>query len=122
MTKRKGDMMTNELGNFIKEKVNRAIINTNKRKANIISELNIKTQYLYDLEHGKRTPSPDLMKKMIEVLRLNEVEQIELYDLVSESHTSRKIPADIEEYIIKNKSAKDEIRKLILKNKLKEGA
>lgn len=115
-------MMTNELGNFIKEKVNRSIINTNKRKANIISELNIKTQYLYDLEHGKRTPSPDLMKKMIEVLRLNEVEQIELYDLVSESHTSRKIPADIEEYIIKNKSAKDEIRKLILKNKLKEGA
>ena len=121
MTKKKGDIMTNKLGEFIKRKVDRAINSSNKRKANIINELNIKTQYLYDLEHGKRTPSPDLMKKMIEVLKLDEKEKIEMYDLVSESHKSRKIPADIEEYIIKNKNAKTEIRKLILKNKLEEG-
>ena len=108
--------MTNKLGEFIKNKVDRTIKESNKRKANIINDLNIKTQYLYDLENGKRTPSPDLMKKMIEVLNLDEKEQIELYDLVSESHKSRKIPADIEEYIITNDDAKNEIRKLISKN------
>lgn len=115
-------MMTNKLGKYIKDKVNRTVQKNNKRKADIINDLNIKTQYLYDLENGKRTPSPDLMKKMIEVLSLNEEEQIELYDLVSDSHKSRKIPADIEEYIIENENAKDEIRKLISKNKSKEGA
>lgn len=115
-------MMTNKLGKFIKNKVDRTVKESNKRKANIINDLNIKTQYLYDLENGKRTPSPDLMKKMIEVFDLNEGEQIELYDLVSESHKTRKIPADIEEYIIENENAKDEIRKLISKNKSKEGA
>lgn len=114
-------MMANKLGKFIKDKVDRTVINTDKKKANIINALNIKAQYLYDLENGKRTPSPDLMKKMIEVLNLDEKEQIELYDLVSENHKSRKIPADIEEYIIENKSAKEEIRKLISKNKLKGG-
>lgn len=113
--------MTNELGKFIKDKVNRTIKKSNKRKSNIISDLNIKTQYLYDLENGKRTPSPDLMKRMIEVLSLNEDEQIELYDLVSKSHKSRKIPADIEAYIIENENAKNEIRELISKNKSKEG-
>lgn len=115
-------MMTNKLGKFIKNKVDRTVKTSNKRKANIINDLNIKTQYLYDLENGKRTPSPDLMKKMIEVFDLNEEEQIELYDLVSESHKTKKIPADIEEYIIENENAKNEIRKLISKNKSKEGA
>ncbi len=115
-------MMTNKLGKFIKDKVDRAVKSSKKKKSNIIDDLHIKTQYLYDLENGKRTPSPDLMKRMIEVLKLNENEQIELYDLVSESHKSRKIPADIEEYIIENKNAKNEIRKLISKNKSKEGA
>ena len=109
--------MTNKLGKFIKDKVDRTIKSSKKRKSNIIDDLNIKTQYLYDLENGKRTPSPDLMKKMIEVLKLNEKEQIELYDLVSESHKRRKIPADIEEYIIENKEAKEKIREIIYNDK-----
>ena len=109
--------MTNKLGKFIKDKVDRTVSNTDKRKANIINALNIKTQYLYDLENGKRTPSPDLMKKMIEILNLDEKEQIELYDLVCDCHKNKKIPADIEEYIIENEEAKDKIRKIIYEKK-----
>ena len=47
-------------------------------------------------------------------------EQIELYDLASESHKIKKVPADIEEFIIENKRAKDEIRKLMKESNNKE--
>ena len=65
------------------------------------------------MENGKRVPSSNLMKSMITVLELSEQEQIELYDLASESHKIKKVPADIEEFIIENKNAKEEIRKLM---------
>lgn len=105
--------MYEKLGEFIKKKVDRKINKPAKTKANIINELGIKTQYLHDLENGKRTPSPELMKKMIMVLGLDKMEQIQLYDLVCDCHKNKKIPADIEEYIIENAKAKDEIRKII---------
>lgn len=105
--------MNEKLAEFIKKKVDRRISKSTKTKANIINDLGITTQYLHDLENGKRTPSPDLMKKMIIILNLNEKEQIQLYDLVCDCHKSKKIPADIEEYIICNEEAKEKIRKII---------
>ena len=74
--------MYEKLGEFIKKKVDRKVNKPTKTKADIINELGIKTQYLHDLENGKRTPSPELMKKMIVVLGLDKKEQIQLYDLV----------------------------------------
>lgn len=117
LIKNKGDNMNAKLAEFIKKKVDRKISKSTKTKANVISDLGITTQYLHDLENGKRTPSPDLMKKMIAVLNLNEKEQIQLYDLVCDCHKSKKIPADIEEYIISNEDAKEKIRKIIYENK-----
>lgn len=108
--------MNDKLGRFIKKKVDRKVETSNKKRADIIREFGITTQYLYDMENGKRVPSSSLMKTMITILELSDQEQIELYDLASESHKSKKIPADIEEYIITNDDAKDEIRKLISKN------
>ncbi len=105
--------MYEKLGNFIKKKVDRKVSKSKKKKAEIISELNIKTQYLHDLESGKRTPSQALMKKMIMVLGLDIKEQIQLYDLVCDCHKNKKIPADIEEFIIDNDEAKEKIRKII---------
>lgn len=105
--------MIEKLGKFIKKKVDRKVNSTKTTREDIINNLNIKRQYLHDLENGKRTPSPDLMKKMISLLNLNDKEKIEFYDLVSESHKNKRIPADIEEYIIENANAKDEIRKII---------
>ena len=40
---------------------------------------------------------------MAKVLKLNENETIQLYDLASECHKDKKVPADIEEFIINNK-------------------
>lgn len=105
--------MIDKLGEFIKKKVNRKVNESKQKKADVIKQLGITNQYLYDMENGKRIPSSNLMKSMIKVLSLNEKEQIELYDLASESHKIRKVPADIEEYIIENKDAKKEIRKLM---------
>ena len=70
--------MNEKLAEFIKKKVDKKVKKPAKTKADIISELGITTQYLHDLENGKRTPSPDLMKKMITTLSLNEKEQIQL--------------------------------------------
>ena len=108
--------MDNRFGDFIKKKIDRKVKGTNQKKSDIIKSLGITNQYLHDMENGKRVPSSNLMKSMITVLDLSEQEQIELYDLASESHKIKKVPADIEEYIIENKEAKDEIRKLMKDN------
>ena len=105
--------MDNRFGDFIKKKVSVAIDKDNKRKAEIIRELSITTQYLNDIENGKRIPSSKLMKKMIEVFKLDQNETIQLYDLASECHKDKKVPADIEDFIVNNKSAKSKIRKLM---------
>lgn len=105
--------MDNRFGDFIKKKINVVIEKDNKKKSEIIRELSITTQYLNDIENGKRIPSSKLMKKMIEVLKLDEKDTIQLYDLASECHKDKKIPADIEEFIISNKAAKKSIRKLM---------
>ena len=111
--KNKGDSMNEKLGDFIKKKVDRLVDTSDKKKADIIKDFGITPQYLHDMENGKRVPSASLMKTMITVLGLSNKEQIELYDLASESHKSKKIPADIEEYIIENDNVKKEIRKMI---------
>lgn len=105
--------MDNRFGDFIKKKTNVVIEKENKKKSEIIRELSITTQYLNDIENGKRIPSSKLMKKMADVLKLNENETIQLYDLASECHKDKKIPADIEDFIINNKDAKKNIRKLM---------
>lgn len=51
---------------------------------------------------------------MAKVLKLNENETIQLYDLASECHKDKKVPADIEEFIINNKDAKNKIREMIM--------
>ena len=107
--------MEKRLGDFVKQKVSVAIDKNKKKKSEIIRELSITTQYLNDIENGKRIPSSKLMKKMIEVLGLDDKETIELYDLASECHKDKKVPADIEDFIVNNKDAKKNIRELMSK-------
>lgn len=112
--------MENKLGDFIREKIKLHLDkNKGKKKADLIKELNITTQYLNDIENNKRVPSASLMKKMIDVLDINNNEKIELYDLASVCHKDKKIPVDIEEYILNNKDAKNKIRKLIRESEVK---
>ena len=106
--------MNNKLGEFIKNNIKKYLNkHKEKKKSDVIRELGISTQYLNDIENGKRVPSSNLMKKMINVLNLDEKARIELFDLASESHKERKIPADIEEFILNSKEAKKKIRNLI---------
>lgn len=106
--------MNNELGIFIKEQIKRYVDQNNKKKIDVIKELNITAQYLNDIENGKRIPSADLMKKIIEILKLSDSDKIKMYDYASDSHKTKRIPVDIEEFILTNKDAKKRIRKLIL--------
>lgn len=106
--------MKNELGEFIKRKIKEYLENNKgRKKADLIKELNITTQYLNDIENNKMVPSASLMKKMIDILGISNQEKILLYDLASDSHKDKKVPADIEEYILNNKDAKSKIRKLM---------
>lgn len=111
--------MDNRFGDFIKKKINVVIEKENKKKSEIIRELSITTQYLNDIENGKRIPSAKLLKRMVDVLQFDDNEKIELYDLASDCHKNKKIPADIEEFIVNNKKAKIEIRKLMNKMEVK---
>lgn len=112
--------MESKLGEFIRNKIKVYLENNKgKKKSDLIKELNITTQYLNDIENNKRVPSASLMKKMISILGINNKEKIELYDLASASHKDKKIPADIEEYILNNKDAKTKIRKLISESEVK---
>lgn len=106
--------MDNRFGDFIKSKINVVIEKEKKKKSEIIRELSITSQYLNDIENGKRIPSSKLMKKMVEVFKLNDKEEIELYDIASDCHKGKKIPADIEDFIVNNKNAKSKIRKLMV--------
>lgn len=103
----------NNLGTFIKDKITKYCKENKLKKADLIRKFGITTQYLNDIENGKRVPSADLMKKMIKVLNFDEENKIVLFDLASESHKEKKIPADIEDFILNNKEAKKKIRKLI---------
>lgn len=105
--------MNNELGLFIKEKINKYIQKNSKKKSQVIKELKITNQYLNDIENGKRVPSSDLMKRFAEILNFSESDKIKMYDYASDSHKSKKVPADIEEFILTNKDAKKRIRMLI---------
>lgn len=98
---------------FLKKKIDDYIKKNNVKKSYIIKELGITTQYLNDMENGKRIPSSDLMKKFVNLLGLDDKDKTTLYDLASDGHKIKKIPADIEEFIINNCDAKNKIRELI---------
>lgn len=105
--------MKNELGIFIADRIKEYIVKNNKKKSELIKELDITTQYLNDIENGKRVPSTDLIKKIVEVMQLSNLDKIKMFDYASDVHKSKKVPADIEEFILNNKDAKKKIRKLM---------
>ena len=99
----------NTLGEYLydlRKKSNRTI-------KDITDNLNITPQYLNDIENNKRVPSSSLIKKIIIEYRIDKNKTSILYDLASSSYKEEKVPADIAEFIIKNKNAKKEIRKLM---------
>ena len=77
---------------------------TNKRKEKEMSlrmlakELDISPAYLSDVENNRRNAlSYEKLQKVIEILKLDEEEQRELYDLAGKAKDT--IPADVEEFV-----------------------
>lgn len=79
----------------------------NKRKEREMSlrllakELDVSPTYLSDVENNRRNAlSYENLQKIIEILKLNEEEQSNLYDLAGKAKDT--IPADIEEFVKEN--------------------
>ena len=72
--------------------------------------IDISFAYLADVEKGRNKAFMiETLKKIIEVLQLDEKETHKLYDLAGESRNT--IPPDIEEYLKENREYIVEIRK-----------
>lgn len=80
--------------------------------------LDISFTYLSDVENNRsKAFKPEILKKIVSALDLNDNETEELYDLAAQSQNS--IPLDIEEYIKNNPSAIVAFRKTIKEEKNK---
>ena len=75
--------------------------------------LGISHQYINDLENNKRVPSNKLLEAIARTYNLNSERKIKLYDLATQSSKTKKVPVDIENYILENEEAKEKIRKMI---------
>lgn len=90
---------------------------TNKRKEREMSlrmlakELDVSPTYLSDVENNRRNAlSYENLKKIIEILNLDEEEQKILYDLAGE--TKDEIPADVESFVNGNTEVIALLRKM----------
>lgn len=100
-------MAKGDLGNLIK--------NERKKKFNKASsfakELGISSAHVSDIEKGNRLPSKQLMKKIINIIKSEEVTEETFYDyLAKESNEGKKIPIDVQEYMIENCNLQNLIR------------
>lgn len=89
----------------------------NKRKEREMSlrmlakELDVSPTYLSDVENNRRNAlSYENLKKIIEILNLDEEEQKTLYDLAGE--TKDEIPADVESFVNGNTEVIALLRKM----------
>ncbi|MDR1565105.1 MAG: helix-turn-helix domain-containing protein [Oscillospiraceae bacterium] len=67
--------------------------------------------HLSNLENDRRpAPKEDMLRKMIEVLRLDHEEQTLLFELAAKSKAIPSVPQDLPEYIAKNELARVALR------------
>lgn len=92
-------MAKGDLGNLIKKERQKKF-----NKASTFAKiLGISSAHVSDIEKGNRLPSKQLMKKIIETIQSEDVKDENFYDfLAKESNESRKIPIDVQEYMIEN--------------------
>lgn len=95
------------LGEFI---LNKRLEKNNLSSRQLAIKLQISPAYMADLEKGKRTPSKELIIKLINVLELDEDETDLIYDLVAFSSSKNCVSLDISKYIMSNKDLRKCIR------------
>lgn len=96
------------LGKYIINKRKKA--NVSSRQLAILS--NITPAYLNDIEKDKRIPSFVVLNNLANNLKLKEKEKYKLFDLAAYG-SNGKVSYDIAEYIMKNDSLRECIRKAI---------
>ena len=88
----------------------------NKRKSNgltlrgLAAELEIAPAYLSDIEKGRRNPSDEKLKAIIEVLKLNEEETFLFLDLAAKAKDNT-VSADLPDYIMETDLARVALRR-----------
>lgn len=103
------------------ESLGKYLIRLRKQKLNIdvsrkmAEKLEITPQYMHDIENDNRIPSEKVLKKIEEVLDLNEGEKEKIYDMAASAYKNNKVPVDIANYIINNSEAKIKIREMMKK-------
>ena len=87
-----------------------------KRKINgftlrgLAAELEIAPAYLSDIEKGRRNPSDEKLKAIIDVLRLNEKETFHFLDLAAKAKENT-VSADLPDYIMGTDLARVALRR-----------
>ncbi|MGP1600183.1 MAG: helix-turn-helix domain-containing protein [Dialister pneumosintes] len=87
-----------------------------KRKINgftlrgLAAELEIAPAYLSDIEKGRRNPSDEKLKAIIDALRLNEEETFHFLDLAAKAKENT-VSADLPDYIMETDLARVALRR-----------
>lgn len=96
------------LGKFIVAKRNK--IKLSSRQLALLC--NITPAYLNDIEKNKRIPSFEVLSNLAQKLKLKEEDIYKLFDLAAYG-SNGKVPYDIADYIMKNDSLRQCIRRVI---------
>ena len=91
---------------------------TEKRKQcdillkDLAAELGVSAVYICDVEKDRKlAPKPETLKKIAEILRLNDEEKNLMYDLAAATQTRRKaVSPDLPEYIMEHDIVRTALR------------
>ena len=89
-------MAKGDLGNLIKKERQKKF----NKASTFAKMLGISSAHVSDIEKGNRLPSKQLMKKIIETIQSEDAKDEKFYDFLA--NESRKIPIDVQEYMIEN--------------------
>ena len=104
-------MKKDSLGIFISSKRKQKKISSRQ----LAIKIDVSAPYMCDIEKDKRIPTFEVLKKISDILQLNDDDKYEMLDLAAKNSNNR-VPYDIIEYIMQNDSLRKCIREKIKNN------
>lgn len=83
-------------------------------------KMGISAAYLSDMEKGRRIPSRRVAKTIIDTYNLNELDKRLFYNAIAE--VSKSVPYDVEEFLVNNGSALQNVIGMMYENSPKFGS
>lgn len=97
----------NTFGSFLREKRMRRELSLRK----LAELLDLSPVHMSNMENDRRpAPKDEVLKRIIQVLMLNKLEQEEMYELAAQSKSIPTVPGDLPEYISANELARVALR------------